>query len=138
VITTNVVGSGIKPVFQIGNKQISKFFEGAWDKWADRSRDADFENFHNLTGLQAQVMDAVAESGEVFVLRKRQPTAKGVPLKLQVLEADFLDTSHNEDFSNGGRIRQGIEFNQRGQRVAYHFYKDHPGERSLVGLPKPD
>lgn len=130
VITTNVVGSGIKPVFKIKNKSMKKYFDEAWDRWAEKSSDCDFEGFQNLIGLQAQVMDAVVESGECFVLRKRQSTSNGVPLKLQVLEADYLDHSHNEDFKDGRQIRQGIEFNTKGERVAYHFYKNHPGEKT--------
>ncbi len=133
VITTNVVGSGIKPVFKIKNKAMKKFFDESWDRWAEKSKDSDFDRFHTLQGLQSQVMDAVVESGECFVVRKRLPVANGVPLKLQVLEADFLDTSFNQDLSGGGRVRQGIEFNQRGERVAYHFYRSHPGEKALVG-----
>jgi lambda family phage portal protein len=133
VITTNVVGSGIKPVFKIKNKAMKEFFDSAWDQWAERSKECDFDGFHNIQGLQSQIMDATVESGECFVLRKRQPRSSGVPLRLQVLEADFLDTSFNQDLSGGGKIRQGIEFNQRGEKVAYHFFKSHPGEKAQVG-----
>lgn len=128
VITTNVVGSGIKPVFETKNKSLTKFIDEAWDQWAEKSTDSDFSEMQSLQGLQSQIMDAVVESGEAFVLRQRLSNAKGIPLQLQVLEADFLDMSHNEDFSGGGKIRQGIEFDRRGKRVAYHFYKNHPGD----------
>lgn len=128
VITTNVVGSGIKPVFKIKNKQLLKYFDREWKKWAEGTATADYEGVNNLLGLQALVLDAVAESGEAFVLRKRQLSGQSVPLKLQVLEADFLDNSHNEDLSGGRKIRQGIEFDSNNQRVAYHFYERHPGD----------
>jgi capsid protein len=29
---------------------------------------------------------------------------------------------------NGHALRSGIEFDQQGRRVAYRFYRDHPGE----------
>jgi len=132
VITTNVVGTGIKPVFKIKNKALKDFFETSWKEWAESSKDCDFDNFQNLQGLQAQVMDAVAESGEVFILRKRQNRSRSIPLKLQVLEADFLDTSHNEDLAGGSKIRQGIEFGISGEIRAYHFYKNHPGETGTI------
>lgn len=134
VLTTNVVGTGIKPVFNIKNKTLKKFFDQAWKDWAEKTTACDFENFFNLQGLQSLVMDSVAESGEVFILRKRLAKAKGVPLKLQLLEADFLDNAYNADLNGGGRIRQGIEFNSMGDRVAYHFWKNHPGETGTVRL----
>lgn len=131
VRTTNVVGSGIKPVFKIDNKRNLKYVNEAWQDWAESSH-CDFEGNCSLLGLQAQVMDAVSESGEVFILRQRQGRSQSVPLKLQVLEADYLDHSHNEDRANGSKVRQGIEFNSRGERTAYYFYKSHPGETGTI------
>jgi capsid protein len=56
VITTNVVGSGIKPVFQIGkNKAMKEFFDSAWDQVGRQIQEnADFDGFHNIQGLQSQ------------------------------------------------------------------------------------
>ena len=56
-----------------------------------------------------------------------------VPFQLQLLEAEQLPLSHHDVLSNGNRIRHGIEFNQIGKRVAYHFLREHPGE-GLVDL----
>lgn len=132
VITTNVVGTGIKPVFDIKNKALKKFFTDSWKSWADKSTECDFDDFQNLQGIQSMIMDAVVESGECFIIRKRQPKSKNIPLKLQILEADFLDSSHNEDFDDGRKIRQGIEFSSKGKRIFYHFYKTHPGETPTI------
>ncbi len=58
-----------------------------------------------------------------------------VPLQLQVIEADHLDESYNTQAPNGNEIRMGIEFNAGGQRVAYHLYREHPGESYLSTIP---
>jgi lambda family phage portal protein len=51
-----------------------------------------------------------------------------VPLQLQLLPAEMLPYDHNEVLSNGSRIECGIEFDAIGRRVAYWFYRQHPGE----------
>lgn len=132
VLTTNVVGSGIKPVFKMPNKALKTFFVDSWNKWANSSTQCDWDNCQNLQGLQSQIFEAVVESGECFILRKRLSRAPGVPLRLQILEADFLDISDDRDLANKGRIRQGIEFNSTGERVAYHFFRNHPGETGTI------
>jgi len=50
-----------------------------------------------------------------------------VPLQLQILEPDFLDTSKEGPTASGGFIKQGIEFDARGLRVAYWMFQEHPG-----------
>lgn len=47
-----------------------------------------------------------------------------VPLSVECLEADFLPY-HKQD---GERIFQGVERNQWGQALAFHFYQNHPGD----------
>jgi lambda family phage portal protein len=54
-----------------------------------------------------------------------------VPLKLQVLESEHLDSSKDGVLANGNIIRSGIEFDKSGKRAAYYLFKEHPGESSL-------
>lgn len=46
-----------------------------------------------------------------------------IPLSIELLEADFLPFD-----SDGQRVEQGIERNNWGQPLRYHFYKFHPGD----------
>jgi lambda family phage portal protein len=55
-----------------------------------------------------------------------------VPLKLQVLESEHLDSSKDGALPNGNIIRSGIEFDKAGKRVAYYLYREHPGENALL------
>ena len=51
-----------------------------------------------------------------------------VPVQLQILEPDFIDTTKNENLKNKGWIQNGIEFSPIGERVAYWLFNQHPGE----------
>ena len=51
-----------------------------------------------------------------------------MPLRLQILEAEHLDSSRDGTLPNGNFIRSGIEFNRNGKKVAYYLYKGHPGD----------
>lgn len=129
VITSNTVGTGIKPSIHGQNQRLLKTAEMKWKAWAEASNACDYDGRNNIYGLQAVVMDAVAESGECYIIRHRRSASVGqVPLQLQVLEADYLDNNHKEDLPNRNKIRQGIEYDPTGRRLAYHFFRHHPGD----------
>lgn len=47
-----------------------------------------------------------------------------IPFSVELLEADFLPFYKNDNET----ITQGVERNAWGQPLAYHFYKNHPGD----------
>jgi len=141
VIAANVVGTGIKPGIQASGSRAMRATKTAWKMWADTTA-CDWEGRKTFAGIQRLVVQSIAESGEVFVRARRANAPGNVPLKLQVLEADFLDTAKDGiSTPNGGYIMQGIEFDAAGQRVAYWMFDHHPGEnrlyRSLTSAPIP-
>ena len=92
-----------------------------------RRRPADFY------GIQALAFRCVVEAGEVLIRKRIDPSAE-FPLKLQVLEPDFIDDTRDDRLiADGGYIREGIEYNSRDQRIAYHLHRTHPGDRSMSG-----
>ncbi len=99
-----------------------------WRAWAE-STAIDADGRHDLVGLTKLVMRTTAESGEVLVRRRWRRLEDGLPLpvQLQVLEPDFLDTLKDQELPNGGRIIQGVEFDPLGRRVAYWLFRNHPG-----------
>lgn len=133
VIQSNLVGDGIvtQPVQMAG--PVDERLQKAWEEWAG-SRQCDADGQTNLAGLQRMAVGALVESGEVLIrFRYRtiaQATRSGlaVPLQLQVIEGDYLDHTRNEDLTNGGYIVQGVEFDKRGNRVAYWMFTSHPGD----------
>lgn len=141
VIAANVVGTGIKPSIQDTRTRALRSTKASWRAWADTTL-CDFEGRKTFAGIQRLVMRSVAESGEVFVRSRRKAGVGPIPLQLQVLECDFLDTGKDGITTpDGGHIMQGIEFDASGKRVAYWMYDHHPGEtrvyRSLASARIP-
>jgi lambda family phage portal protein len=100
-----------------------------WDDWANTTA-CDADGRHDFAGLEKLVMRTVAESGEVLVRRRFRRPEDGlpIPIQLQVLEPDYLDTSkHGVLLAGGGRIVYGVEFDGIGRRVAYWLFPEHPG-----------
>jgi lambda family phage portal protein len=75
-------------------------------------------------------------AGEVFFRIRMRRAGDGltVPLQLQMLPAEMLPLEQTGIAANGNAIRQGIEFDRIGRRVAYHFFRRHPGDSTDPGL----
>lgn len=130
VIRTNTVGTGIITQINGRSSKKAKVTDALFDAWAE-STAIDYDRRHDIYGLQNIVIGTVAESGECLI-RRRTPSssdAQGVPLQLQILECDHLDSGMApQQTANGNTIVQGIEFDTNGHRVAYHISENHPGE----------
>lgn len=124
IFCANVVGTGI--MAKAGAAQ------DAWNRWIN---ECDADGLHDFYGLQALVMRSVFESGECLIrFRARRPEdGLVVPLQLQVLEPDYLDSGKTGQVNGGGWIVNGVEYNAIGQRVAYHLYNQHPGDTLILG-----
>jgi lambda family phage portal protein len=121
VLVGNIVGTGIVPKFE------DKAVADLWKKWA--RRDCDAGGLLGFGGLQAQIVRAMWESGECLVRFRVRRAEDGltVPLQLQVLESDHLDSFKTGEV-DGGFCISGVQFNLFGQRVGYWLFDKHPGE----------
>jgi lambda family phage portal protein len=128
-IVSNCIGTGIKPQSKAKDAEFRKKIQELWLHWTD---EADAAGLCDFYGLQALVLRSVIEGGECFVRLKIDKSNAMVPLKLQVLESEHLDSSKDSVLPNGNVIRSGIEFDKTGKRVAYYLYREHPGECSLL------
>ncbi|MFP4146580.1 MAG: phage portal protein [Halorhodospira sp.] len=124
---SNLVGSGIRPLPKASAETFRLQLQQLWNDWVE---EADAAGELDYYGLQAQIVRSWFEGGECFVRRRlrRERDGLSVPLQLQVLEAEHLPTDMHDYAANGNVIRYGIEFDAIGRRVAYHFYRNHPGE----------
>lgn len=136
VIANNVVGNGIIPKVVIKSKsqheKILAVIEAHFD-----STDIDANGLMNLYGLQRLAINTIVESGEVLIRRRRRNRTDGftVPFQIEVLEPDFLaDIKDGPNGQDRNQIRDGIEYNQIGQRVAYWLYYEHPGASRRLGV----
>ncbi len=114
VITSNVVGKGIFTQVKVDsgqrNRESNRFsrtreetLAKTWKAWANNVT-IDYDERHDICGIQRLIMRSVVESGEVLIrLRRTGPrvirTSDGIeipvpPIQLQVLESDFLDLNN--------------------------------------------
>lgn len=135
VIQSNVIGTGIIPTAKTEDKARKDALEKLWISWGD-TRACDYDGLHDFYGLQALILRAVAQDGEVLVRKRYQRTADrlGIPLQLQVLESDYLDTTKDGMSNGANRIVQGVEIDARDRVVAYWLYEEHPGTAALSSL----
>lgn len=121
------VGAGITPSWITADQGLKARLRQAWDDWTD---EADAEGLTDLYGLQRRAVRELFIAGEVFFrLRYRRPEdGLSVPLQLQMLPSEMLDPGFNRVLPGGNVVRQGIEFDQIGRRVAYHFWRTHPAD----------
>lgn len=127
-IANNVVGTGVIPTPILSSRPQEKKIKKLWEAWAGKNK-CDWDGHLDFYGIQNLVIRTAALSGEC-IIRKRIVKDKSLPLplQLQVLEADFIDTFKHGPLDNGGFIFYGVEFDRDRKVVAYWLYEDHPGD----------
>ena len=129
-LVSNTVGPGIMPRANTGRDALDRRVTELFQAWQHECHSAGALNFY---GLQALAVREMFEAGEVLGRRRprRSTDRLSVPLQVEMIEADLLDSLKTGDLQNGGRIVQGVEFDRVGRRVAYWLYRDHPGGNAL-------
>lgn len=108
--------------------------EEAWEKFGYK------ENFSVSKRISFHKFCLICESqkkrdGEVFIhIVEGFDNAFGIAI--EIIEPHYLDETYNIDLENGNVIRNGIEFNERGQIVNYHFSEKPKNEHVLSNLQK--
>lgn len=129
-IADHVVGWGITAKPRLRSKRAAD----VWKAWAE-STDCDADGRENFYGLQHLAVRTMVEAGEVLIRRRLRRPEDGLalPMQLQVIEPDYIDTFKTEiTTQSGGRIVKGIEFDRLGRRVAYWLFRDHPGSEFVT------
>lgn len=127
---SNGIATGIQAKAIWGGKAHKKQVATLWRRWG---KYADADGVLDWNGLQALAWREWKEAGEVFArLRyRRREDGLPVPLQVQLIEAEQCPQHYNGVASNGNAIRQGIEFDHIGRRVAYWMFREHPGDQHL-------
>lgn len=131
VLVNGIVGAGIVPEPKSGTDRQQTATEEVWNAWAEQ---CDADGALDFYGLQALVMRTVVESGECLIRFRARRLSDGlpVPLQLQVLEPDFLDTSKQGSEKDGSYTVDGIRFDRIGRRIGYWLYDRHPGDNRAM------
>lgn len=110
VLAAAIGAPGINPQFK------DKATATAWSLWAD---DCDIAGRLDWVQTEWQVLQTVLVSGECFVRLVVTPEDR-IPLRLQVLGPEYLDTSHVD-----GQTVAGIRYNGV-RREGYWLHERHP------------
>lgn len=136
VIVSNKIGTGIlcgpDPTSMVRpNQRLMKSITELWTRWIDS---CDMAGRLDLYGIQSLAERTRAESGEALIRFVTVPLRKmgDVPLRLQVLEPDMLDSTQHRVLGDGSEILRGIEYS-RGVPVAYWLFDAHPGDDGVAG-----
>ncbi len=145
---TNTIGLGLKlnpkingEVLGLSEEQVEqwqKHVKREFALWADRKQSCDATGMNNFYAMQQLALVSWLTSGDVFALKKEKEVTHENPysLRLHLIEADrcstpgdtlgvFLDHTRGETAS-GNPIYDGVETDQSGAVVAYHFRNTHP------------
>lgn len=134
-LTRSLVGFGISARPTVDDAQTKAKLNALWAAWC-RVADADGGDF---TALQQLAVRSWLESGEVFlrIRPRRIEDDLPVPMQCQLIESDCLPLHDVDQFVGlpaGHVIRQGIELDKLGRRVAYWFLRNHPEDMPLESL----
>ena len=90
-LVSNMVGTGLLPRARAATPELAAQADRLWSEFA---ASADADGLTDFSGLQALIVRSLVESGEVLVRLRERRVEDGlpVPLQLQVLEADHLDS----------------------------------------------
>ena len=123
-IVGNVVGRGMSAECDVRTRQgdpntdINEAAEERFNAWA---KTCDITGRRSLKALQRQLYAERWIAGEVFIRRHmrqdRMITGSLPPLALEVVSGEMLSDQTDE------KVKQGVEINERGVPVAYHFLK---------------
>lgn len=112
-VKAQVVGPDGKP-----NKVVNQALEEAFLLWAETAS----VDGRSLTEVMQLTENHRFDDGEVILREVLRKVPGANPLKLQLLEADYLDSSKDD---------YGIKYDEDGNPTAYNLYSTHPGGDTL-------
>lgn len=125
-LVSNIIGTGIRPQVKHDDPEIKQRIQDAFDQWAVEADACGLCDFYGLQSLATRAM--IEGGGSLTRFRNRLPSDNlFIPLQLQLMEPEQLHISKIQ-IGNVNRIVNGIEFDSIGRKVAYHLFKEHPGE----------
>jgi lambda family phage portal protein len=144
---TNVIGTGLRlqptidaeylGLSEEEEHQLRRTIEREFSLWAD-SLDCDAARQHNFYELQQLAFLSQLMSGDCFALLPMWERPNSVyDLRIRLIEADRCCNPPNADRNKD--ILGGVELNEKGEIVAYHFVNRHPlsqrgGKREWVRI----
>ncbi len=134
--TTHVIGPGLRFQSRVDSAALAidhevaaeygRRLEREWEAWSD-STACDLERSSTFGELQTIVLQARMTDGDIFVLTP-SIVRSGSPygIKLQLIESDRC--TNPRGVRESSRFKGGIEKDENGAPLRYHFAAHHPGD----------
>jgi lambda family phage portal protein len=107
------------PKTPIDRQKFIKNIETRWRLWA-KSKSSDYIGDKNHHQRSRQLFENLLLEGEYFVILRYPATRNRNPLTVQIVSPDNVMRVDSK-VNNGNTEADGIEYNSKGQAVAYHF-----------------
>lgn len=109
------------------DEMANRVIENGWKEWSKREN-CTVNKRHDFVAVQRLAYKSVKRDGEIFIRKVKGFKGNPFMFSLQLIEADHLDIKMNTSRPNGNYVRMGVEYNEWGEAVAYHFLEKHPGD----------
>lgn len=105
--------------------EIGQQMDAAWREWADDPRMlADVTRVHSASGMFGLAYLSYLMDGDALALLHWEDTGWSWRTRLRIVDPDLLEQPWN--VSDSETLRGGIEVDQHGAALAYHFRRQHP------------
>lgn len=131
-ICDNVVFTGIRPQFKLTrdngdvDRDLARMLERMHKRWAKAV---------NAVEKQELGVRHLWTDGEYLIhfFIDMDLLDKGLPpVNYELLEADHLDSFVHGELPGGNIAKRGIEYDKSGTVVAYHLFREHPGDSTAM------
>ena len=113
----NVIGSGFQIQAKTQNPELNNEIEKLWKRWC-KARNCDVTGQQSLNQILRMAVERKKIDGGILFV-KRYTKDGVVPLSLQMLEVDELDTGFFEPKNGRNKVVGGIEYNEYNRPVGY-------------------
>lgn len=126
----NEVGIGItaqprvRAFTKARNREINDGIKDVIERWSESG--VDKSRRLTLGGLQRQVCRTFATYGEAFVLLGNQRYRGSIPLAVEVIAPERVETPPGE--AGNPNVRMGVKFDANGEVLGYYVRESHPGD----------
>lgn len=143
-IVANTLGTGIRPLPKIANREQKKLWRDEWCRWCDEADITGHQHYYELVAL---ALKETIQTGEVLVKnvfytpQEMRRFGRRFHFGMQLIEAERL--LDNQEFfgpegvnpKNGNQVRNGVEIEQKfGSAVAYYILPHHPNDMFATAL----
>jgi lambda family phage portal protein len=139
ILGAHAIGSGIKPSPMTGSDGLDRRVLDIWNDWQAQ---CDIGGRLSFYGMQHLALRGMCESGDAVVRMIDRPVIgdrPGLPMKLQLLEADYIDHFRDGVYGDASkygviRSRMGVGLGEYDAFMGLWLWAYHPGEITSINM----